>query len=172
MVGEIRDKETAEIAVQSSLTGHLVLSTLHTNDACSVFPRLADIGVERYLVAATIRGVQAQRLVRKLCDQCAEPASAPAFLNTEFEHNNWRSPVGCEACSQKGYKGRVGIYELIEVSSSLRELISNSAELDELKAQAKKDGARFLLDDGLLKASKGITSVDEVLRVCSRLSEG
>lgn len=167
MVGEIRDKETADISVQSSLTGHLVLSTLHTNDACSVFARLWDIGVEPFMIAATIQGVQAQRLVKKLCQHCAQPSSAPTFLDMSFEHANWKTAKGCEKCNGKGYQGRIGIYELIQVDSSLREKITKQADLSELQASAKASGFRTLLDDGLIKASKGITSVDEVIRVCS-----
>ena len=108
MVGEIRDKETADIAVQSSLTGHLVLSTLHTNDACSVFPRLTDIGVEPFMVAATIQGVQAQRLVRKLCSHCSETTEAPTFLSDELPEGDWRKPVGCQKGQGKGEGGRIG----------------------------------------------------------------
>lgn len=168
MVGEIRDKETADIAVQSSLTGHLVLSTLHTNDACSVFPRLSDMGVEPFLIAATIQGVQAQRLVRKLCESCAVAAEAPTYIDSDdFSNANWKSAVGCEKCHGRGYRGRVGIYELVEVTPSLRELISNGASVAEIRLQAKADGARNLFADGLQKASKGITTVDEVLRVCN-----
>jgi general secretion pathway protein E len=168
MVGEIRDKETADIAVQSSLTGHLVLSTLHTNDACSVFPRLSDMGVEPYLIAATIQGVQAQRLVRKLCQSCAVPSDAPSFIDVSgFENANWKRAVGCDECHGRGYKGRIGIYELIPVSSKMRELISHQASLNELRDCAAAEGARDLLQDGLLKASQGLTSVEEVLRVCS-----
>jgi general secretion pathway protein E len=166
MVGEIRDKETADIAVQSSLTGHLVLSTLHTNDACSVFPRLADIGVEPYLVAATIQGVQAQRLLRKLCAHCCEPAEAPSFINTNLQ-GDWRKPVGCQQCQGRGYRGRVGVYELISVDSKMRELITQRAPVTKIRALARTMGHRSLLEDGLLKASKGVTSVEEVLRVCS-----
>ncbi|MBO1254143.1 type II/IV secretion system protein [Alteromonas sp. 5E99-2] len=166
MVGEIRDKETADIAVQSSLTGHLVLSTLHTNDACSVFPRLSDIGVEPYLVAATIQGVQAQRLVRKLCSSCSEPTEAPGFI-TAMENGNWRKPVGCSECHGRGYKGRIGVYELITMTAELRELISSKAPVADIRQVARDGGARSLLDDGLLKASRGITSVEEVLRVCN-----
>ncbi|MFC4700067.1 GspE/PulE family protein [Glaciecola siphonariae] len=172
MVGEIRDKETADIAVQSSLTGHLVLSTLHTNDACSVFPRLSDMGVEPYLIAATIQGVQAQRLVRRLCQSCAQPSAAPTFMDvSRFEQQQWKQSVGCDKCHGRGYKGRLGIYELVPVSPKLRELISRQAPLSELRQCAADDGARDLLKDGLLKASKGLTSVEEVLRVCSN-SEG
>jgi general secretion pathway protein E len=167
MVGEIRDKETADIAVQSSLTGHLVLSTLHTNDACSVFPRLSDIGVAPYLVAATIQGVQAQRLVRKLCSHCSEPAEAPTFLAKHIAKGDWRKPIGCTHCHGRGFRGRVGVYEMIEVTPAMRDLITQQAPVSEIREMARKDGFRSLLDDGLIKASKGITSVDEVLRVCS-----
>lgn len=167
MVGEIRDKETADIAVQSSLTGHLVLSTLHTNDACSVFPRLTDIGVEPFMVAATIQGVQAQRLVRKLCSHCSEPTEAPVFLDEKLKQGNWRKPVGCKQCQGRGYRGRMGVYELVPVSSAMRDLITHSAPLSEIRALARRSGSRSLLDDGLLKASRGVTSVEEVLRVCS-----
>ncbi|MAI23616.1 MAG: type II secretion system protein [Crocinitomicaceae bacterium] len=167
MVGEIRDKETADIAVQSSLTGHLVLSTIHTNDACSVFPRLTDIGVEPYMVAATIQGVEAQRLVRKLCQKCAKRGERPAFLKKNTPRGKWCEPVGCDGCQGKGYQGRIGIYEMVAVTPRLRSLITREAPLAELRDQARKDGSRSLMDDGLLKASKGITSVNEVLRVCS-----
>lgn len=176
MVGEIRDKETADIAVQSSLTGHLVLSTLHTNDACSVFPRLADIGVEPYLTAATIQGVQAQRLVRKLCSSCAVEAEAPAFLsqNKNFAKTlssigatNWKQPVGCKICHGKGYKGRIGIYELVPVTNKIRALIAENRDVSTLRKQARLEGYRSLMEDGLIKAAKGITTVDEILRVCA-----
>jgi general secretion pathway protein E len=167
MVGEIRDKETADIAVQSSLTGHLVLSTLHTNDACSVFPRLTDIGVEPFMVAATIQGVQAQRLVRKLCPHCSEKAEAPTFLSDELPDGDWRKPLGCQKCQGRGYRGRIGVYELVPVNAAMRDLITHSAPLSEIRAIARAAGSRSLLDDGLLKASRGVTSVEEVLRVCS-----
>lgn len=176
MVGEIRDKETADIAVQSSLTGHLVLSTLHTNDACSVFPRLADIGVEPYLTAATIQGVQAQRLVRRLCSECAEPADAPEYLINEqptMAHlalqpdTHWKKAVGCKACHGRGYRGRVGIYELIPVTSSIRELVASRASVSDIRQAARAQGFRSLLEDGLIKASRGMTTVEEVLRVCA-----
>lgn len=167
MVGEIRDKETADIAVQSSLTGHLVLSTLHTNDACSVFPRLMDIGVEPFMVAATIQGVQAQRLVRKLCANCSIETESPTFLEHGITQGNWRKPVGCHQCQGRGYRGRIGVYELIPMNAALRQLITHSAPLSEIRALARASGNRSLLDDGILKASRGITSIEEVLRVCS-----
>ena len=177
MVGEIRDKETADIAVQSSLTGHLVLSTLHTNDACSVFPRLADIGVEPYLTAATIQGVQAQRLVRRLCPECAVPADTPEYLLQDKDdltqreritaNATWKKPVGCKACHGRGYRGRVGIYELIPVNTQLRELVASGAGVTQIRQAARKFGFRSLMEDGLIKAAKGVTTVDEVLRVCA-----
>ncbi|NVK55272.1 MAG: type II/IV secretion system protein [Alteromonadaceae bacterium] len=176
MVGEIRDKETADIAIQSSLTGHLVLSTLHTNDACSVFPRLSDIGVESYLTAATVQGVQAQRLVRKLCEHCSVIAPKPNFLEQNPELQSlldnvsspeWKQAVGCERCQGRGYRGRVGIYELIAVTPELRDLVAAKAPLKDIRASARTSGFRSLLEDGLLKAAHGLTSVDEVLRVCS-----
>ncbi|APD87575.1 type II secretion system protein [Alteromonas sp. Mex14] len=176
MVGEIRDKETAEIAVQSSLTGHLVLSTLHTNDALSVFPRLADIGVEPYLTAATIQGVQAQRLVRRICDSCAQNSEPPEFITQSDEYAlikdkitapKWKTAIGCPKCHGRGFKGRVGIYELIPITSEIRTLVAARKDIADLRAEARKQGFRSLLQDGLLKAAKGLTTVDEVLRVCS-----
>ena len=176
MVGEIRDKETADIAIQSSLTGHLVLSTLHTNDACAVFPRLADIGVETYLTAATVQGVQAQRLVRKLCSQCAEPAPQPSFLGAEddmsavlkdIDSPQWKKAVGCSACHGRGYRGRIGIYELVSVTPEIRQLVASQAPISEIRAVARNAGFRSLQADGLLKAAQGLTTVDEILRVCS-----
>lgn len=176
MVGEIRDKETADISIQSSLTGHLVLSTLHTNDASSVFPRLSDIGVEPYLTAATIQGVQAQRLVRKLCQDCSVNSAAPEFLASDprlkevlsqVEAPTWKKPVGCSSCHGKGYKGRVGIYELIAVTPEIRELISKESDVTSIRELARAQGFRSLFEDGLLKAAKGMTTIEEVLRVCS-----
>lgn len=180
MVGEIRDKETADIAVQSSLTGHLVLSTLHTNDACSVFPRLSDIGVERYLTAATVQGVQAQRLVRKLCKECCVDTTPPDFLSNHDSLKNianviekpmWKKPGGCPKCHGKGYRGRMGIYELIPITPELRSLIAENADVTSIRQQARRQGFRSLLEDGLRKAARGATSVEEVLRVCT-LEEG
>lgn len=176
MVGEIRDKETADISIQSSLTGHLVLSTLHTNDASSVFPRLSDIGVEPYLTAATIQGVQAQRLVRKLCQDCSVNSAAPDFLASDprlkevlsqVKEPAWKKPVGCPSCHGKGYKGRVGIYELIAVTPEIRELISKESDVTSIRDLARAQGFRSLFEDGILKAAKGMTTIEEVLRVCS-----
>ena len=176
MVGEIRDRETAEIAIQSALTGHLVLSTVHTNDAIGAFTRLIDMGVEPFLVATPVKGLQAQRLVRRLCPHCARPAAhvLPAIAEEAARWAGkvlgdaparWHEAVGCERCQQTGYRGRVGIYELIAVDEDIQQAVVAGAGHAELKAMARSRGARFLREDGLLKAWQGLTSVDEVLRV-------
>ena len=174
MIGEIRDLETAEIAVQAALTGHLVLSTLHTNDAISAFTRLVDMGVEPFLVATPVRAVQAQRLVRRLC-ACARPGAPPEGLAEEAarvattvlpgQPPRWMEPVGCPQCLGTGYRGRLGIYEMIPVSQQMQHLILTGASVNEMKAQARSEGHRFLREDGLLKAWQGLTTAEEVLRV-------
>lgn len=175
MIGEIRDLETAQIAVQAALTGHLVLSTLHTNDAISAFTRLIDMGVEPFLVATPIRAVQAQRLVRRLCTQCARPHAVPANIEAEaaqFAHKvlpgmapRWMEAVGCAHCMHTGYRGRLGIYEMVPVSEAMQHLIVSGASVNDMKKLAREEGHRFLRDDGLLKAWQGLTTVEEVLRV-------
>ena len=175
MIGEIRDLETAEIAVQAALTGHLVLSTLHTNDAISAFTRLIDMGVEPFLVATPIRAVQAQRLVRRLCTQCTRPHAVPAQIEAEaavFAHKvlpgmapRWMEAVGCPHCMNTGYRGRLGIYEMVPVSEAMQHLIVSGASVNDMKKLAREEGHRFLRDDGLLKAWQGLTTVEEVLRV-------
>ncbi|WP_312245573.1 GspE/PulE family protein [Stutzerimonas nitrititolerans] len=170
MIGEIRDLDTAQIAIQSALTGHLVLSTLHTNDAASAFTRLVDMGLEPFLVAASVRGVQAQRLVRKLCEHCAEPDELPV-LPAEWRalgrdaSGSWKRACGCAHCHGTGYRGRMGIYEMIPLSGALQQLVNRQAPLHEMKALIKKQGHRGLLEDGLIKASRGLTSIEEVMRV-------
>jgi len=176
MVGEIRDRETAEIAIQSALTGHLVLSTVHTNDAIGAFTRLIDMGVEPFLVATPVKGLQAQRLVRRLCPHCARPAAhvLPAIVEEAAQWAvrvlgdvpmRWHEPVGCARCQHSGYRGRIGIYELIPVDETMQQAVVAGAGHAELKAMARTRGHRFLREDGLLKAWQGLTSVDEVLRV-------
>ena len=175
MIGEIRDLETAEIAVQAALTGHLVLSTLHTNDAISAFTRLIDMGVEPFLVATPIRAVQAQRLVRRLCTHCARPHAVPPNIEAEAAHfahkvlpgvaPRWMEAVGCTHCMSTGYRGRLGIYEMVPVSEKMQHLIVSGASVNEMKQLARDEGHRFLRDDGLLKAWQGLTTVEEVLRV-------
>jgi general secretion pathway protein E len=173
MIGEIRDLETAEIAVQSALTGHLVLSTLHTNDALSAFNRLIDMGVEPFLVAAPMLGVQAQRLVRTLCHHCAEPEHPGERIEAEvravpgYAGNEMRflAPRGCEHCLHTGYRGRIGIYEMVDVTPEMHEMIVQNRQLYEMQAQAQRQRNRTLRQDGLLKAARGVTSLEEVFRV-------
>jgi general secretion pathway protein E len=154
MIGEIRDFETAQIAIQASLTGHLVLATLHTNDAPSAITRLIDMGVEPYLLSSSLLGAQAQRLVRKLCLGCRR----------QDGEGRWH-PVGCPACSNTGYKGRTGVYELMVVDDALRALIHNRAAESELLSAAKAQGFVPMREDGERLVAAGITSLEEVLRV-------
>ena len=175
MIGEIRDLETAEIAVQAALTGHLVLSTLHTNDAISAFTRLIDMGVEPFLVATPVRAVQAQRLVRRLCPHCTRPHAVPATIEAEVRPfaerllpgiaPRWMEAVGCSQCMNTGYRGRLGIYEMVPVTEAMQHLIVSGASVNEMKKLARDEGCRFLREDGLLKAWQGQTTVEEVLRV-------
>jgi len=179
MVGEIRDRETAEIAVQSALTGHLVLATIHTNDALSAVTRLVDMGIEPYLVAAALKATMAQRLVRRLCEACAGPrlaeptvAARHAALAARLGHTasaappRWRHAVGCAACGGTGWRGRLGIYELVELNAGMQHLIASAAPAAELVRAADAAGRRSLVEDGLLKTAAGQTGFDEVLRVC------
>ena len=172
MIGEIRDLETAEIAMRAAMTGHLVLSTVHTNDALSSFTRLIDMGMEPFLVAASVRGVQAQRLVRKACPKCSQRIDPPASVSEQLElvpshlvGDRWVTVRGCDACNRTGYLGRMGVYELVPVSGELHDLVVSGGKLTELKALARRQGHRKLLDDGLLKASHGRTTVNEVERL-------
>jgi len=154
MIGEIRDHETAQIAIQASLTGHLVLATVHTNDAPSSVTRLIDMGVEPFLLSSTLLGVQAQRLVRKLCPFCRKQDAAGL----------WR-PVGCDKCSHTGYKGRTGVYELMVVDEAVQALIHNRAAEHDLVAAARAGGLRSMREDGERLVQEGITSFEEVIRV-------
>ena len=172
MIGEIRDLETAEIAVRSAMTGHLVLSTVHTNNALASFMRLIDMGVEPFLVSASVRGVQAQRLVRKACPHCSVRIERPEPVRKRLERvpqhllgDKWVAVRGCDACGGTGYRGRTGIYELVPVSGELQELVASGARLAELRALSLRQGHRTLLEDGLLKASHGHTTVNEVTRL-------
>ena len=171
LVGEIRDFETAEIAVKAALTGHLVLSTLHTNDAPSTINRLMNMGIEPFLVASSVHLICAQRLVRRICSNCAEPhPHAPAALiQAGFSHDDANSVVpkkgaGCERCNQTGYKGRVGLYEVMEISEELRELILVGASGLELRRKAVDDGMITLRQSGLRKVKDGVTTMEEVVR--------
>ena len=177
MIGEIRDRETAEIAVQAALTGHLVLSTLHTNDVVSACTRLIDKGIEPFLVSSSVIAIQAQRLLRRICPHCArdipQPAALggiapdlkqryPALLDKEPV---WKEAVGCPACNGTGYRGRIGIYELLDVGPELQAAVMRRAPSGEILEIARRHGYRNLREDGLIKAWRGTTSVDEVLRV-------
>jgi general secretion pathway protein E len=172
MVGEIRDKETADMAVQASLTGHLVFSTLHTNDAASSVARLLELGVPHYLLNATLIGVQAQRLVRTLCPHCKAEAAPPDEALWHELVAPWRSPlpkriyqpVGCLECRRTGYLGRTGLVELLVVTDPIRTLITQGGEIQALRKQAARDGLKSLRVSGAEKISNGLTTLDEVLR--------
>ncbi len=171
MVGEIRDSETARIAVQASLTGHLVLSTLHTNDAPSSITRLINIGIEPYLISASVNSVLAQRLVRKVCENCKTPVknikeNIAVYLEKHGANfDQIYRGAGCEKCRQTGFKGRVGLYEFLEIDDDIRDIVTHNPSLTELRAAARKTGMRILRDDGLMKVEAGLTTVDEVMRV-------
>jgi general secretion pathway protein E len=167
MVGEIRDLETASISVHAALTGHLLFSTLHTNDAPGAVTRLIDMGVENYLVSSTLLAVMAQRLVRKICPTCKEEYILGEDLASEFsipEKKAWRGR-GCEECSGTGYRGRIAIFELLVVNDRIREMIMDKATVRELRQVAVESGMRTLRDDGVRKVRMGITTIDEVIRV-------
>jgi type II secretory ATPase GspE/PulE/Tfp pilus assembly ATPase PilB-like protein len=170
MIGEMRDQETAEIAVQAAMTGHLVFSTLHTNDAVGAIPRLLDLGVPEYLVAATVEGVLAQRLVRRICDECREgytPSAESVALLAErpVGRIKLQRGAGCATCRGTGFKGRLGVFELMVMSDSLKDAIVRRSPRSELRALAHSQGLRPLRFDGWLKVQAGLTTVEEVLRV-------
>ena len=173
MVGEMRDLETAEIAVEASLTGHLVLSTLHTNDAPSAVARMTDMGLEPYLISATVIGVLAQRLGRRNCANCAEPYEVKQSELRRFglEVTDPEAPVtlyrgkGCEECRFTGFRGRIGVYELMRMNAEIAELVVRRAPLADIKAAAKANGMHELREDGLQKILKGVTTPEEVMRV-------
>ncbi len=169
MVGEIRDKETAIMAIQSALTGHLVFSTLHTNDAASAVTRLLDLGIEPYLLASSLVGVLAQRLVRKICPQCSQPRTNAGHtlqrLGISDSHDSLREGKGCPACRQTGYSGRIGLFELLTVNDAVRQRIQTQSTAMEIKTAAATRGMRTLRDDGIAKSRAGRTTVEEVLRV-------
>ena len=170
MVGEIRDKETAEIAVRASLTGHLVLSTLHTNDSLGTITRLIDMGVEPFLIASSLTGIVAQRLVRKVCRDCAEVQEATKreidiFARRGMKIEKINRGKGCQSCNMTGYKGRVALHEVVVLNDDMRRIIMNEDSTHKLKDHAIKNKTIFLIDDGLLKVKQGLTTTEEVLRV-------
>lgn len=178
MVGEIRDEETADIAINSAMTGHLVLSTLHTNDAPTALPRFLEMGIEPFLIASTVNLIVAQRLVRRVCKQCvvseqttraqlAEKFSAgivEKYFADQRESIRLYRGKGCEVCGQTGYKGRIGIYEVLQVTETIRQLIMARADSDQIRKQAIQEGMRTMVEDGIRKALAGVTTVEEVLR--------
>jgi type IV pilus assembly protein PilB len=171
LVGEIRDFETAEVAIKAAMTGHLVLSTLHTNDAPSSINRMMNMGIEPFLVATSVHMIVAQRLVRRICTYCKEPLDAPAqavaeigFSQEEAAQLNLFRGRGCERCSHTGYKGRIGLYEAMEVNDNVRDLILAGASSAELRQQALEDGMISLRGSGLQKIRDGVTSIEEVVR--------
>jgi len=176
MVGEIRDLETAEMAIQSALTGHLVLSTLHTNDAPSAVTRLLDLGVAPYLIQSTLLGVLAQRLVRTLCPHCKEPGEIDD-ADWSALVSPWKAPkpksvqraVGCLDCHLTGYRGRIGIYEMLTMTPALRKVITADYDLDAMREQAQRDGMKALRISGAMKVAAGVTTPEEVLKVAPPL---
>ena len=173
LVGEIRDKETADIAVQASLTGHLVFSTLHTNDAPSAVTRLNDIGVQPFLIASSVIAIMAQRLVRVVCPKCKEPDKPPAveikaagLTPSQAMAANFSRGRGCAHCHHTGYRGRKGIFEMLRMNSAIREMTFNREPSQTIRRQARLLGMRTLLEDGVQKAVAGITTLEEVLSTC------
>ncbi len=189
MVGEIRDKETIEIAIEASLTGHLVLSTIHTNSAVETLTRIDNMGVPPFLMASSIELIIAQRLVRKLCDSCKQPETAPdkellervktavaKISSTQDEIDpeklkglQFFKPVGCDACDHVGYRGRLGLYEIMRMNNAIRRLILNRASSIDIENAAMENGMVNLEQAGIIKALKGETSLDEVYRVAKRM---
>jgi type II secretory ATPase GspE/PulE/Tfp pilus assembly ATPase PilB-like protein len=172
MVGEIRDLETAEIAIRASLTGHLVFSTLHTNDAPSAFTRLIDMGIEPFLIASSVEAIMAQRLVRTICPHCKTEQKVErnylkriGFPEDEIDVTKFMRGAGCEACRRLGYQGRLAIYELLVLNEALRPLILSRASSSTLATRATEQGMRTLRTDGWNKVKAGITTIEEVLRV-------
>jgi type IV pilus assembly protein PilB len=172
MIGEIRDFETAEIAVKAALTGHMVLSTLHTNDAASTITRLLNMGVEPFLVTASVNLIEAQRLLRKICSACKEPIATPkeelrtlGCKDDEIETATCMRGVGCTVCNGTGYKGRIAMYEVMTLSEPLKELVLQGASAAELKAEAIRHGMRTLRMSGVRKICQGTSSVEEVARI-------
>jgi len=174
MVGEIRDRETAEISIRASLTGHLVLTSVHTNNAAGTVTRLINMGVEPFLVASTINCVESQRLVRRICQSCKEPMTPnPALLRdvgideSEFEGFTLYKGKGCRECNNTGYKGRVGIFEVMAVTSRIRELILDKVPTDELAQAAKEEGMFTLREAAIKRAKEGVTDIFEVIKETS-----
>ena len=180
MVGEIRDRETAEICIRSALTGHLVLSTLHTNDSISAISRLTDMGIEPYLLTASLSLVMAQRLVRRICLECAAPDEPPAELLARLKRaagvngsSAWKflRGTGCRRCGESGYFGRIAIYEQFMITEAVKELIAQAAPMHRIQEQTRQDGFQTLLQSALNKVREGVTTLDEAFSVCATQSD-
>ena len=170
MIGEIRDNQTARIAVQAALTGHSVLSTLHTNDAASSITRLVNIGVDPYLIAASLNAALAQRLVRKICPKCKQLYQVPEHMRKYVEKAGVNPEellhgIGCETCRGSGYVGRVGIYELLVIDDRFRDMINKDSSISNMRRVFHESGQPSLFDDGIIKVKQGLTTIEEVLRV-------
>jgi len=170
MVGEIRDLETAKIAMEAAITGHLVLTTLHTNDAPSSLTRLLEMGIESYMISSAVKCIVAQRLVRRLCDNCKEETDISNIpldkeIKVLMEGKKVYKNTGCNRCNNTGYRGRIGIYSVMLVSKKIREMLLGRCSTDEIKEVAKEEGMRTLLEAGAEKVAAGVTSLDEMYRV-------
>ena len=168
MVGEVRDQETAEICLRAALTGHFVLSTIHTNDALSAVTRLMDMGIEPFLLSCTLRVLEAQRLVRRLCPHCKEPHQCDPELAEQHglvPGETFYRPVGCIQCRRVGYKGRVGVFEVVRITPLMAKLIQNRTPLPELRKAARSEGMKLLFDSAIDKVRAGLTSLEAALSV-------
>jgi general secretion pathway protein E len=170
MVGEIRDSETAKIAIQAALTGHLMLSSIHANNTVGVLFRLIDLGVEPFLISSAVIGIVAQRMVRRICPDCTQLIEAPVAEQLAYEkemgekRTKFQYAAGCKTCAYTGYLGRTGIFETLAISDEIRRLLINGAGSVEIRAQAVKEGITSMMNDGMRKVKAGITTPSEVLR--------
>ena len=168
MVGEVRDQETAQICLRAALTGHFVLSTIHTNDSLSAISRLEDMGIEPFLLASTLRVLEAQRLIRRLCKECKQPYDCDpqtAAAHALEAGSTLYRPKGCDHCRGTGYRGRIGVFEVVRITSQIAHLIQTHAPLPELREAARGQGMKLLADSGLDKVRQGLTGLEEVLGV-------
>jgi type IV pilus assembly protein PilB len=178
LVGEVRDKETAEIAVNAALTGHLLLSTFHSNDAATAIPRLLDMGIEPFLMASTLELIIAQRLVRRICETCRTSYEEKFVGRNAVARNYFSAGVtlykgkGCPACNGLGYRGRTAIFEFIAISREMKDLIMGRPSTEEIWSLARKGGSVSIFEDGVKKVESGVTSLEELLRVAEPLSNG
>jgi type IV pilus assembly protein PilB len=176
MVGEVRDEETARTAIQAALTGHLVFSTLHTNDACSSITRLVNMGVEPYLIAAALNMVLAQRLVRRICPKCRQEYEPPRTVRKALEKMGWQHDaffkgVGCRHCRNSGFSGRIGIHELLILDDELRDVVVSDSSLGPIRDLARRKGMITLGFDGCRKVREGITTIEEVLQTAGEFRD-